>query len=1103
MNKKEVERALLDSYFKSRSLVAYNIESFNKFVKYEMQKIVDSIKEVSPDVLPEGVRELKIKFGKIKVEKPMLTEVEHSREKVAGEKLLPMECRLRNISYEGRILLEMSLIKNGIEVDKKLIHIGNLPIMVKSEFCNLHGLSKEELIKANEDPSDPGGYFLINGNEKVVVIVEDLAPNRIIVEKKNEGVVAKVFSESRQYRVLHTFEENNGVIYITFSRVLKLPVIYLFKALGVTKDSEIFQMISEDPKLFGDIYLNLYKCKDAKSRNDALKLIGKKLGIVMSEEVQIERAKDIINRVLLPHIGGEEASKDKAYFLGRVIRKMLMVKNGMIKEDDKDHLKNKRLRLVGDLFYSLFNYAFRKFVSDIKYTLERNIRKGKLPSLAYLARPVLLTSYLRSAMATGEWVGDRHGIAQHMDRMNTFSVLSHLRRVVSLLSTEVENFDARQLHPTQYGMLCSVESPEGVNIGLRKHLAIMAEISTEPSISDKEVIKLLKKAGMNKVNEESVDVFLNNKLVGSVENGEEFAKTIRELRRENKLPHELNVSYDDELNVVYIFTEKGRLRRPLIIVKDGKPLLTEEHLQKLKNGQLTWDDLVKEGIIEYLDAEEEENCLIAPSIEEVDKRHTHVEITPLAQFGINGALVTYAEHNPAFRDALGAKMHKQAIGIYATNFLLRADTDSSILHYPQKPIVKSVMAKYVDLDHHPIGQNVVVAVIPFYGYNGMDAIVINKGSIDRGLFRSTYFKPYETVESKKLGGQTDRIEIPTKDVAGYRVEEVYRLLEEDGIVYVGAEVEPGDVVIGKTSPPRFLNAPGQIFAGGVERRIDNSVSVKPSGGKGIVDEVIVTQTIEGEKLVKVKIREERIPELGDKFANRHGQKGVIGMIVREEDVPFSSEGIRPDIIFNSHSLPSRMSYGFIVELLAGKVASLRGREVDGTPWSNESEFDLRKALLELGFRENGVEWFYDGKTGKYYRGLVFVGNMYYFKLKYMAANKLHARSIGPVQLLTRQPTEGRAREGGLRLGEMEKDCFVAHGAAMVLKERWESDKKVFPICKKCGNIAVYNPYKDKAYCPVCGEDVEVAFVEMSYSFKLLLDELKSLCLYPKLIVGSD
>ncbi len=594
------------------------------------------------------------------------------------------------------------------------------------------------------------------------------------------------------------------------------------------------------------------------------------------------------------------------------------------------------------------------------------------------------------------------------------------------------------------------------------------------------------------------DVFFNGVFLGETDKPLKFVEKLKEARRKGEITSLMNVYYDEAYDNVEVLTDKGRARRPLIIVRDGKSLFTDELAQKLSRGEITWQDLVKKGVIEYLDSVEEENARIAMSESELTQEHTHLEISPLVIMGNQAALIPYAEHNMATRVIYGSKMLKQGLGVYASNYMIRDDTNANLLHYAQKPLVKTLMYDLMNYDIHPFGMNVIVAIMPWEGYNIEDAIVINKSSLDRGLFRSTFFKPYKCEELRYPGGIKDKIGVPDKDVSGYKTEEAYSMLEEDGIIYPEAEVHPYDVLVGKTSPPRFMTGMEE-FRIGVESRKETSVGLK-GDERGIVDSVMITESNEGNKMVKVIVREERRPELGDKFASRYAQKGVIGFTVPQESMPFTANGIVPDIIFSTLSIPSRMTYGQVLECLTGKVAALTGKEVDGTSFESVNENFYRRKLLELGFRDNGTETLYDGKTGRVYKARIMIGNMFYMKLKYMVAGKIQARARGPLQLLTRQPTEGRSKEGGLRFGEMEKDCLVSHGSSLLLYERFSSDKAIVPICKNCGMVAIYTKFKNQGVCPVCGSKKDIVMVEMSYAFKLLLDELKSLCIYPQLVI---
>ncbi|MEK6860362.1 MAG: DNA-directed RNA polymerase subunit B, partial [Nanoarchaeota archaeon] len=592
----------------------------------------------------------------------------------------------------------------------------------------------------------------------------------------------------------------------------------------------------------------------------------------------------------------------------------------------------------------------------------------------------------------------------------------------------------------------------------------------------------------------------DEKFIGHINTAKEFIRKIKGERRKCKLPSTLNIFYDEDFDEVHIQISKGRVRRPLIIVENGESLLKKMHIEQLRAAKLTWNDLVKQGIIEYLDAAEEENSYVAISEEELTKDHTHLEISPITMLGVVSSLVPYANFGSSSRLIRGSKIQKQALGLYSSNYLLRMDTDVSVLHYPQVPITKSFTTELCNYDKHPSGQNVTIALMSYEGYNMQDSIIINKASIERGLARSTFFRPYVAEELRYSGGLKDDIIIPDKEVKGYKSERDYRNLEDDGIVYTEGKVTADDVIIGKVSPPRFL-IELEEFSIAANIRREGSTSIK-HGESGIVDMVVVSENEEGNKLVQIRLRDQRIPEIGDKFASRHGQKGVIGLIVPQEDIPFTASGITPDIIFSPHSIPGRMTISHLIEIVAGKVGSLSGSYVDGTTFDSVSEEQLRDELQKLGFRENGTETMYNAITGQQYKARIFIGNMYYLRLKHMVANKLHSRASGKVQLLTRQPIEGRAKGGGLRLGDMEKDCLVAHGASLLLKERFDSDKTIIYLCESCGMFAINDNIKNKKYCQKCGSNVEINAIELSYAFKLLLDELKSLCIYPKLVLRS-
>ena len=1083
-----------------------------------MQRVVDNI-SVGADEARRGVIRLElgdldviIELGKIRIGRPIVYEANGSQ-----TESIPMMARLRNMTYSAPIYLEFTIVEEGMEIEEVEEEIGNMPVMVKSMLCNLHrhyltgeGSSDDDYKNAlkikGEDPQDPGGYFIINGTERVLVCLEDLAPNRVMVESEQryqrQTELAKVFSQREGFRALTVVEKKkDGILQVSIPVASgQVPLAVLMMALGMESADDIMQAITTDPEMQNLILANIEEIHSTEgiyTTQEALEYMERRFAAGQSKEYRKKRINYILDNTLLPHLSTTyEARLKKAVFLGRMAREVLELNRGQRKPDDKDHYANKRLKLAGNLMEELFRSGLQALLNDMKYQMERSYSKRKENRIHHAVRRDVLTNKIMHAMATGNWTGGRAGVSQLLDRTCNMATLSHLRRVISPLTRSQPHFEARDLHPTQFGRLCPNETPEGQNCGLVKNLALMVDVSE--NLPDAQIREILDELDIHPIEEGEAQlgkVYFNGDLIGTHEAPVDLVTEIRQRRRKNMISNVVNVRYDDSLNDVIINSDPGRIRRPLLVVgRNNRLSIKERDIDSIQQGKSEWEDLLKKGLVEYIDAEEEENCLIALNEDDLVRnkkthKYSHMEVDPLTILGVATSNVPFPEHNSSPRCTMGAGMSKQSLGLGQANYRIRPDTRGHLLHYAQRPMLQTEAMKYNTLRTRPAGQNMVVAVMSYHGYNMEDALIFNQGSIDRGIGRSTFVRTYMSEERRYPGGQEDRFVIPGPDVRGARSEEAYFYLEEDGLIYPEIDLNGKEVLIGKTSPPRFLAEPTDFLS--PQKVRESSLTVR-HGEKGTVDSVMLSETENGSRIARIRVRDQRVPEMGDKFASRHGQKGVIGHLVPAEGMPFTEQGITPDLIINPHAIPSRMTVAHVLEMIGGKVGSMEGRAVDGSAFSGEKENDLRTSLAEFGFRHSGREVLYDGQTGRRIDAEIFIGVIYYQKLHHMVSGKLHARSRGPVQLLTRQPTEGRARMGGLRFGEMERDCLIAHGAAMVIKDRLldESDKTVQFVDSQSGHIG-YLDRRGVLSSPM-GDNTSIYPVTMSYAFKLLLEELKSL-----------
>lgn len=1060
-------------------------------------------------------------FTDIRVDRPRRQD--HNDAKSRTE-VTPMECRLRDMTYAAPIVVDIQYIRDKQKIIRKNVPLGRMPVMLKSSKCRLSGANNAKMEAMNECPLDPGGYFIINGTEKVILIQEQLSKNRVIVEadEKNNIVSASVTSSTHERKSKTYVTLKKDRIIMTHNVLVEgIPIVIVLKALGGLSDYEIVQLVAgSDGRYQDEFVINFDDAARAGvfTQHQALEYIGARVKMgsrrtmfgPQARRNHVEEGLDALANLIIAHVPIEGLDfYPKAIYVAMMTRRVLMASQNPKLVDDRDFVGNKRLELAGQLLSLLFEDLFKKFMSEVKMSIDKFLKKNNravpLDAVHMISNHANSIGFgINRSIQTGNWTVkrfnmNRAGVTHVLSRLSYISALGMMTRISSQFEKTRKVSGPRALQPSQWGMLCTSDTPEGEACGLVKNLALMTHITTNV---DEEPVKrwiftldtgvepVRNFSGAEMHREGAYIIHVNGTPFALTRYPKRFASKFRAMRRRGWISPFVSINLNSHFNAVHIATDEGRICRPYIIVKNGRQKLKDEHLRLLQLGKASFDDFLTKGVVEYLDVNEEQDALVTLYEEDITQSTTHLEIEPFTILGAVAGLIPFPHHNQSPRNTYQCAMGKQAIGAIAHNQFNRIDTLLYTLVYPQRPMVITKTIQLVHYDKLPAGHNATVVVMSYSGYDIEDALVLNKASIDRGFGRCQVFRKYTTELQKYPNGRRERIGDPVNIQNGgpARREPKYEALDNDGLATVGYRVKHGEVMVKKETPLDLTTTGIGLDRGPSEYR-DSAVSYRIPD-PAYIDKVMISQTEKDTTVIKVQTRQTRRPELGDKFSSRHGQKGVVGIIVDQEDMPFADNGLCPDIIMNPHGFPSRMTVGKLLECLTGKASILDGRPDYGfgDAFRSHPVKDMGQVLLDYGFSWQGKDYFTSGLTGEPLEAYVFNGPIYYQRLKHMVQDKMHSRSRGPRAILTRQPTEGRSRDGGLRLGEMERDCLIAYGASQLLLERLmlSSDGTNVDICQQCGLFGF------KGYCNTCKSTRQVTQMQMPYAAKLLFQELISM-----------